>query len=213
MGEGSMMNNQNQIEACEFYKMLSHIRRYPELWFGRKNVTALYYYIDGFLMSRPKEANQYMKFEEFFKKKLKRCDMGMSITDLMIANGYSDETGWDYYYKVLDEYAEEQRKWNEFYYENIDTGKAVLAIQFRYESFKEIVREYIAENQEKIFDIPEGAESRIYYKYNDKEQILTCILGKESEKNADRIIDEMKCQKDDKSSCFDKKKRYMIIEI
>ena len=42
MGEGSMMNNQNQIEACEFYKILSHIRRYPELWFGRKNVTALY---------------------------------------------------------------------------------------------------------------------------------------------------------------------------
>ena len=124
-----------------------------------------------------------MKFEVFFKEKLKRCNMGMSIPDLMIANGYSDETGWDYYYKVLDGYAEEQRKWNEFYYENIDTGKAVLAIQFRYESFKEIVREYIAENQEKIFDIPEGAESRIYYKYNDKEQILTCILGKESEKN------------------------------
>ena len=147
------------------------------------------------------------------KEKLKRCNMGMSIPDLMIANGYSDETGWDYYYKVLDEYVEKQRRWNEFYYENIETGKVVFAIQFRYESFKEIVREYIAENQEKIFDIPEGAESRIYYKYDDQEQILTCILGKESEKDVDRIIDKMKYQKDNKSICFDKKKRYMIIEI
>ena len=39
------------------------------------------------------------------------------------------------------------------------------------------------------------------------------IMQVQSEKNADRIIDEMKCQKDDKSSCFDKKKWYMIIEI
>lgn len=151
------------------YKELTGIRKRPELWLGKKSLSAMYHYIRGcyltYLNVNPDEGDWLVEFYQYV------CDICVNGNGpygpekAILECGYDDESGFDYFFSLMDDYIKEHA-----IVSDLDIPEEVLhlkdEIRMVYIDWFEvswIMRGYVEKNKNRLFRLLEG-ESNVKYK-------------------------------------------------
>ncbi|MDO4337451.1 MAG: hypothetical protein Q4C91_05090 [Eubacteriales bacterium] len=151
------------------YKRLTDIRKQPALWLKKKSLTALDYYIRGFYDAYIHiNSDETDWIPEFFQYVCDICVNGngsYGSVNAIFACGYDDETGFDYYYSLLDDYIIAHAVVdNRDILEKVDCLRnEIRMVYIDWEEIPVIVDEYVSRNRNRLFHLI-GNETLIKYK-------------------------------------------------
>ncbi len=149
------------------YKRLTDIRKHPGMWLNGKSLTALDYYIRGFYDAYiTLNADKTYWISEFFQYVCDVCVNGNPYGPLnaILECGYDDESGFDYYYELLDKYIKSHAVVSdeEIPEEVLQLKNELRMVYIDWNLLPNIVGEYVSRNRNKLFHLI-GNESPLGY--------------------------------------------------
>ena len=151
-----------EIKQNFIFSRLIDIKNKPELWLRKKSLSYLdcyiSAYIDGYISDRTEESLVW--FKEFKKYVCKICVEGNECygpINAIFQCGYDEESGFDYYYELLDSFIQENVI-GEDYIESKEESylkDEVKVIRVKEDEIYQMAGKYIYEHKEEIFDLPE----------------------------------------------------------
>ncbi len=149
------------------YKRLTDIRKRPGLWLDKKSLKRLDQYIRGFYDAYiTLKADKTYWISEFFQYVCDVCVNGNPYgpSKAIFECGYDDETGFDYYYELLDDYIRDHAVVNDkdIPEEVFQLKNELRMVYIDWNLLPDIVSEYVGQNRNRLFHLI-GNESPLGY--------------------------------------------------
>lgn len=177
------------IKQSFIYLRLAEIRNKPGLWLKKKSLNYLDCYVGGYIEGYCDHNvdENIAWFIEFKKYICKVCVAGNETygpVNAIFACGYDDESGFDYYYELLDSFIREKglgKEYEENNKEEINKDESYLkneikVLEVNEKTVYEMANSYISEHEAELFDLPENSmgKYRRYSLFEDK-KITTAV--------------------------------------
>lgn len=167
-----MKYTSSELQNNFLYHSLRSIQKKPGLWLGKKSLQLLDCYMNGCIlgyMSKNGMDNSFYKWYEQFKKYIcKICVNGnecYGAVNAILACGFDDETGFDYFFELLDLFLKEYGL-TEKYEDERESSYLQDEIRIAYldkTQIQEIVGKYIAKYKEELFNLPKPKANKSFF--------------------------------------------------
>lgn len=150
------------------YKNMVAIRKNPVLWIGKKSLSALYLYIKGcyetYMDVNPGQPDWIIEFYQYVCDICVNGNGAYGPEKAIFACGYDDETGFDYFYSLLDEYTKDHAVVNDMDMpeEVLQLKNEIRMIYIDWRQIPGIVKEYVAKNANRLFRLLENERAEKY---------------------------------------------------